>query len=232
MKRLYFFGLWMLGFTSCKPDTQEITSPLNYEHWLAIVSPEQRAVEAVHGNIDSTLVISTGFQMYYTTDQGKTWSKSEQGRASVRGFTAHGDSLFALTTEYQWTGSPTVYANSAQLVSLDKGVSWKIMPRSADLFTPRNKIPASNGLTYEIDEVRTPAYPGATSTFWVDYPGVKTSNGRHLAIPEVHQIQSIRLDSQGKLYVAASAPICERQENFAFCKGKNSVIYVSKKPLP
>ncbi len=232
MKRLYWIILWVLGFASCKPDTQEITSPLDYKDWVAIVSPEPKAVEAVYGSIDSLLVISTGLQIYYTTNYGKTWSKSNQGHSGVRGFIAHGDSLFALTTEYQWTGNPTVYANSAQMVSLDKGVSWKVMPRPTDLFVPRNRVAAPNGTTYEIDEVRTPTRPGATSTFWVDYPGVKTSNSRHLSIPEMHQIKSIRLDSKGRLYVAASAPICERRENFAFCKDKNSVIYVSRKPLP
>nr|GFC72443.1 hypothetical protein [Tanacetum cinerariifolium] len=60
-----------------KEDIENEPGLPEYADWYALRAPEGRAIEAVAGNLDSTLVISTSFAIYQTKDRGKTWLLSD-----------------------------------------------------------------------------------------------------------------------------------------------------------
>lgn len=237
MKRLFLCSLLLASLSACQKDNDaepELT-PTETADWYVLRAPDDRAIEAVAGDIDGTLVITTRFQIYYTQDRGKSWQtsnyKSNQG---LFGFAQQQDTLFALNTGL---GSPSNeqigYAGGTSHYSLDQGATW--LPyrnwRRAD-FEPRvpiNKVTAASGTVYSIEYLLTPLSPNSSSSR-VDYVGIQTSTGQHLTLPQDHQITSIAFDAKSRLYVTASAPLCGGREKFAYCNKSNGTLYVSKKP--
>ncbi|RYF51414.1 MAG: hypothetical protein EOO39_43240, partial [Cytophagaceae bacterium] len=88
------------------------------------------------------------------------------------------------------------------------------------------------GVSYRINEVFLDG-PTAT-TGQLETPGVITSAGRRIDLPQLHQLRSLYFDKQERLYIAGTDAVCGRGQNFAFCNSQNGrgVVYISKKPLP
>lgn len=242
MKTVYLFILLFFIFFSCKPDSDnpdKASKPRETKDWLILTAPEEREVWGVYGNIDSTLVISTGYKLYYTQDKGQSWHASKYESMSwVMAFTARADTLFALSSQWSSSAYPEKYAVGPGFYSTDRDKSWLTIPLRTlsiadydSLRVPRNRLKGANGVIYEIDQVITPMCPSCTNSY-VQTVGYKTSTGRRIALPEEHQIQSIYLDSQQRLYIAGSAAVCGGMKDFHFCDGQHGVIYISKKSLP
>ncbi|PQA59679.1 beta propeller repeat protein [Siphonobacter curvatus] len=242
MKTFYLLTFLVVAFFSCKPDSKnpdKAGQPRETQDWLILTAPEEREVWGVYGNIDSTLVISTGYKLYYTQDRGKSWHKSDYSvMAWVMAFAPRADTLFTLSSQWSSSAYPEKYAANPGDYSTDQGKSWfSIPPRTLtiaqrdSLRVPRNRLKAANGVVYEIDQLLTPTCPNCSSSY-VQTIGYKTSTGRRVALPQEHQIQSIYLDSQQRLYISGSAAVCGGIKDFKFCDGQRGVIYISKKPLP
>jgi hypothetical protein len=238
-KSILLFGIGVLSLNACrKEDTEVEPSLLEYADWYAVRSPEGRPIEAVYGDLDSTLVISALFKIYQTKDRGKTWLASNYNAArGVEGFLMRNDTLLALTASATGVGAvPTVvYATSPSDYSVDKGATWKpYRDWTRKAFEPRVALDVAtspSGIEYSIDELRTPIRPGSTS-YYVETIGVKSITGKKLTLPHDHVITSICFDAKSRLYVTASAALCGRRENFAYCDKPNGILYVSKKPQP
>lgn len=233
--KVLLLGLGVLALNACRKDQPEPSQP-EYADWYALRAPEGRAIQAVAGNIDSTLVISTRFAIYQTSDRGKTWLKSNYAdRVGIEGFAQRGDTLLAMTaTAGAATPTSISYAVSPYYHSLDKGTIWqKYFWRwqpNLDPKTALNRASSRAGIAYEIEFRLTPQ-PGSTSTY-VETIGIKNALGTHLTLPHDHTITSIAFDKQSRLYVTASAALCSQQGNFAFCGEQNGILYVSKKSQP
>jgi hypothetical protein len=229
-------GLGALALGACHKDSAEPSQP-EYADWYALRAPEGRAIQAVAGNIDSTLVISTRFSIYQTKDRGKTWLPSSYAdRLGVEGFVQRGDTLLALTASSgAATATSTAYAISPTAFSLDQGATWrKYVWRgqySREPKTALNRATSPAGTGYETEVRLTPTQPGS-STNYVETIGVINTLGAHLVLPHDHTITSIAFDKQARLYVTASAALCGQREQYALCGEQNGVLYVSKKPQP
>jgi hypothetical protein len=228
--------LGVLALGACRKDPAEPSQP-EYADWYALRAPEGRAIQAVAGNIDSTLVISTRFAIYQTNDRGKTWQPSNYtDRFGVEGFLQRGDTLLAMTAS---TGAATptsiAYAISPTAFSVDKGATWrKYVWRGQYNREPQavlNRATSPAGIGYEMEFRLTPTQPGSTSTY-VETIGIKNALGTRLMLPHDHTFTSISFDRQSRLYITASAALCGSLKNFAFCGEQNGVLYVSKKPQP
>ncbi|HET9505840.1 MAG TPA: hypothetical protein VFO93_20000 [Hymenobacter sp.] len=234
--KVLLLGLGVLALNACRKDQPE-PGPPEYADWYALRAPEGRAIQAVAGNIDSTLVISTRFAIYQTKDRGKTWLKSNYtDRVGIEGFAQRGDTLLAMTaTAGAATPTNIAYAVSPYYCSLDKGATWqKYFWRwqpSLDPKTALNRATSPAGVAYETEFRLTPMQPSA-ATSYVETIGIKNALGTHLTLPHDHTITSIAFDRQSRLYVTASAALCGQRENFAFCGEQNGILYVSKKPQP
>ncbi len=226
--------LLMIVFTACQRNAPKPAQP-DYEDWYALTAPEARDIKGVYGDIDGTLVITTGPHIYQTKDKGKTWTKANYNDNNwLFSITARKDTLFALTT--QWNSVLTkAYASSPEYFSVDQGVSWQMYrcfsSESCLLEIPLSHVQSASGTEYSIDVLLTPIGP-ASGPNWVETVGVVTSTGDKISLPASHQINSLYFDKKSRLYVAASTPVCGRLENFSFCGKMNGVLYVSKRPQP
>lgn len=236
-KPTLLLGIGMLSLSACHKEEAEPSLP-DYPDWYALRSPEGRAIEAVYGDLDSTLVISTQFNIYQTKDRGKTWLASDyKANYSVEGFLMRNDTLLALSTTAMGFGAaPSVsYAVNPLYCSVDKGATWRPYRNwTRQGIEPRVGLSTTTspaGTEYSIDELRTPTTPGSTS-YYVETVGVKSATGKKITLPHDHVITSICFDAKSRLYVTASAALCGNRENFAYCGEKNGVLYVSKQPQP
>lgn len=238
MKRILVLSLLPLALSACQKETAEPV-PLDYPDWYALRSPEGRAIEAVYGDIDKTLVVSTGFAIYQTKDRGKTWLPSTyNAHYGIEGFIMRNDTLLNLTATVSGNPPPAdiSYAVSPLHYSVNYGATW--LPyrnwSRKDAFDPRvalNRATSPSGTEYSIDVLRTPTNPGSNS-YYVETVGIKSAAGKTLPLPHDHDITSISFDAKSRLYVTASAALCGHRENFAYCGERNGVLYVSKNPQP
>ncbi|MFD1873612.1 hypothetical protein [Hymenobacter bucti] len=235
-KSILLFGMGVLSLGACRKDQAEPSQP-DYADWYALRAPEGRAIQAVAGNIDSTLVISTRFAIYQTKDRGRTWLTSDyKDRLGVEGFLQRADTLLAMTaTTGAATPTSIAYAISPTYFSLNQGATWQKYTwrgrYNQEPKTALNRTASPAGIGYEMEFRLTPTQPGS-STNYVETIGVKNAVGARLLLPLDHTITSITFDKQSRLYVTASAALCGKRENFAFCGEQNGVLYVSKKPQP
>ncbi|OUJ71378.1 hypothetical protein [Hymenobacter crusticola] len=238
IKSLLVTTTLLLTLGACQKDTKEDAQP-EYADWYALRAPNARAIEAVTGDIDRALAITTGYQIYRTTDRGRTWRTSDYKVGNgILGFLQQQDTLLALTSRLGSvvSNSSTAYAASPSHYSLDQGLTWKPYRnwrRGAD-FEPRtalNRVSAASGTEYSIDVEQVPA-SSTSSGSYLETVGINSSTGQKLALPNEHQINSLYVDAKSRLYVAASAPLCGQGQAFAFCGEQNGVLYVSKKPQP
>lgn len=229
-------GALLVGLGACHKEDAEPSQP-EYADWYALRAPEGRAIQAVYGDLDETLVISTRFAIYQTKDRGKTWlSSNYKDRFGVEGFLQRGDTLLAMTAATGAAAPNSIaYAISPTSYSLDKGATWqKYVWRGRYSLEPKavlNRVASPAGIAYEMEYRLTPTQPGSTSNY-VETTGIQNALGAHLSLPKDHDITSIYFDTKSRLYVTASAALCGRGENFAFCGEQNGVLYVSKKPQP
>jgi hypothetical protein len=239
MKVSVLTGLLLLTLGACRKDAN--TTAPDYPDWYALRAPDDRAIEAVAGDIDETLVITTRYKIYQTTDRGKTWQTGDyKGNIGIFGFLARADTLLALTAGTSASSALldsatyTTYAVSPSVFSLDKGLTWKPYRNwERENFKPRvalNRLMANSGTEYSIAYRNTPTAPGSSS-YYSETVGIKNSAGQRMALPQSHQINSLYFDAKSRLYVAASAARCGTIPNTTFCGEQNGVLYVSKKPL-
>ncbi|WP_324672135.1 hypothetical protein [Hymenobacter sp. GOD-10R] len=236
IKSLLVSATLLLTLGACQKDAKEEAQP-EYADWYALRAPDARAIEAVTGDIDGTLVITTRYKVYQTTDRGRTWRTCNyQEIHGVFGFSQQQDTLLLLTSGLgsAFSNSATAYAASPSHFSLDKGLTWKPYRNwrwRAD-FEPRvalNRVTTASGTEYSINVQEVPASPPSNGIY-LETVGINTSTGQKLTLPNEHQINSLYVDAKSRLYVAASAPLCGNGQNFAFCGEQNGVLYVSKKP--
>ncbi|NML66975.1 hypothetical protein HHL22_17350 [Hymenobacter sp. RP-2-7] len=234
----YAAALLLLGtLGACRKQPDEQPAP-EYADWYTINAPEARAIEAVTGDIDGTLIITTRYDIYRTTDRGKTWAVNHPSNLGIFGFVTHNDTLFTLTGgRGSVVDSTTAYSVNPTHYSADQGRTWQRYHFKqstiafADVRVPRNRVRTPSGTNYRIATESVPFSPGS-STAYLYFTGIQPDRGPLLPLPQEHQLNSIYLDSKARLYVAASAPLCGRGKDFAFCGEQNGVLYVSKKPLP
>jgi hypothetical protein len=239
MKKYLFPVLLLLCFTACKNRRDEAKPrtmpPRETADWIILTSPEPADIWGVYGNIDSTLLITTGFSIFRTRDGGKSWEKSNYKEGlGIFGFAMNQDTLLALAGRSSGSVNRSPYATTPQFMSVDGGKTWT---RNTSFFwnhdrvAPLDLLTAPNGVRYQIDEVLTPICPNCTNNY-VETPGFRASDGRRVALPQMHQLQSLYFDSRQRLYLSGSAATCGGIKNFHFCDGAYGVVYVSKKPLP
>lgn len=236
MKSVALSALLLLSLSGCKKEIEEDKTPPEYKDWYAIKSPDTRAIQAVIGDIDGTLVITTGFKIYQTKDRGKTWKTAiYTANHGLFGFLSRQDTLLALTAQLG-SNSTTAYAASPSFFSLDEGLSWQPYRQwdNEVAFEPkvaRNRVVTPSGTEYRFEILLTPTSPNSSSSY-VETVGIKSSNGQSLQVPQDHQMMSLYLDSKARLYVAASGPLCGRRQDFAYCGDENGILYISKASQP
>lgn len=231
-------GLLLLGLGACRKDPTETPAPENPD-WYVLKAPEAREIVAVAGDIDKVLIITTRYNIYRTIDRGKTWQQcTYPSNIGLYGFATHrGDTLLALEASLGMTpDSGAIYATGMSHYSADKGLTWLRYPYTSstvslfDTRVPLNRVRTPTGNEYRVSTAYYPTAPNAKS-FYVHTTGVEGAGGPLPKLPYEHQIYSLHLDQQARLYVAASAPLTGQGKDFGYVGEKNGILYVSKQPL-
>lgn len=253
--KIYLYFTLFVFVLSCKqtePTTpqpgQEKTPDTvldEYANWYTIKSPVDHEILGVWGNYDKTLLISTGLNLFRSNDRGKQWEKVYESKTGIFGVVQYQDTLFAMNglASNNWQGFLQQMLVTADSYSTNDGKSWERYKGSNRVLfeLPENEsgnkflvnpIVASNSQTYTINKVFKDG-PNATIGTFIT-PGVITANGRRIDLPQLHQLQSLYLDEQQRLYLVGSDAVCGSESNFKFCNSNagRGVVYISKKPLP
>lgn len=237
MKNVGYGLLMLIVLAACHRDSMDTVQP-EYDDWYTLRSPDNRTIEAVWGDIDKTVVISTMFTLYRTTDRGKRWQQVHSQMQGLMGLAMYRDTLFAASGLQ--SAANKVVLNNPALYSLDQGQSWLPYRRFNPAFElagrfgvtgiPVSPVSATNGVAYTIRRYYLDDSTKLARRFTT--PGVITQTGRQIDLPKLHQLQALALDAKGRLYAAGSDEICELSPNFRYCNGGRGVVYVSKNPLP
>lgn len=236
MKSILLACLSLFILSSCQKDKNEIViqnpveieTPIENPDWYILTAPDARPIEGVYGDIDKSIVITTGLKIYKTDDKGKTWQMGNYNEPiGIFSFTEVQDTLLVFNTKSMVSGpskDQSIYATRPSFYSTDKGISWfpyeNIGYTEKDPAVLLNKAFTQNGTEYKISQTVVDGY--------VDTDIIATSTGQKVSLPQNHQIKSLYFDKKDRLYVSASAAVCGTGNNFSFCKGENGVLYVSK----
>ncbi|WP_207508422.1 hypothetical protein [Telluribacter humicola] len=247
MRKLLSLSLLVMTLSCIRMDQEPVPDvPVEYPDWYTITSPIDKPIQSVWGDWDKTLIISTMYELFRTTDQGKTWQKVHQQSTGMFGVIALRDTLFTMNglrnmqkpngNQYSDLVNPDHY-------SVDDGITWLRYAKRNAVFdslhtlSPKirfmvNPVTSTDSTTYTINRVFLDGPTATTGLF--ETPGVVTSDGRRIDLPQLHQLSSLYLDSKQRLYIAGSDAVCGRGFDFAFCnfKGGRGVVYISKRPLP
>ncbi|WP_157627217.1 hypothetical protein [Spirosoma luteum] len=212
-----------------------------YPDWYTLKAPVDKEIQGVWGNRDKTLLISTGSAIFRSTDQGNHWQQVHQQSVGMFGIVQYRDTLFTMNGLLNYRVLTT-----ADNFSVDDGKSWQPYQRRGSLAFdyyplmgyngfPINPVTASNGVNYKINQVFLNGPTATTGIF--ETPGIITSDGRRIDLPQLHQLHSLYLDDQQRLYISGTDAVCSRGhsgESFSFCNSQQGrgVVYISKWPLP
>jgi hypothetical protein len=248
--KLFLYCFFIITILSCKRpgsdvDIIEQDTVLNeYPDWYTLKAPIDHIISGVWGNYDRTIVISTGSKLFRTNDQGKHWEQVYESTAILFGLVQYQDTLFAmngLVNQIKQAAYQQVLI-SADTYSVDDGKSWHSYNGTNSVLYEVPEFESTNKFlidpivtskdTYKINRLYLNGPNVNSGPF--DTPGAITSTGRRVDLPQLHQIQSLFLDNQQRLYIVGSDAVCGSQESFKFCnsKGGRGVVYVSKKSLP
>ncbi|GGH29669.1 hypothetical protein [Dyadobacter endophyticus] len=234
MKRSFIILISLLAFVGCRHDKDAAPEPelaVEDKDWYILRSPDNRDIKAVHGSIDDTLTITTGFEVFVTADKGKTWTKgSYNAGIGLFAFLEKEDTLFVMEGQ---RGTTTVRDNSFGIqptwFSMDRGLTWE---RATGRWiydewkVPINYAYSGNGILFSIDMIQT-------AEGYLQTIGLKSETGRKISLPAHHQLISVNFDKKSRLYVTGSAPLCGDGNNFEYCDQTNrsGTLYISKKPV-
>lgn len=233
MKRSFIILFSLLAFLGCRHDKDAPGPETEGENkdWYILRAPDNREIKAVHGNIDDTLAITTGFRVYVTIDKGKSWTQSNyNANIGLFAFMEQQDTLFVMEGQ---RGSFTTLGNSFGIqptwFSMNHGLTWqRVQGRSLydEWKVPINYAYSGNGVMFSIDMIQT-------EEGYLETIGLKSETGRKIPLPARHQLISINFDEKSRLYATGSAPLCGDGGKFEYCDQTNrsGTLYVSKSPI-
>ena len=248
-RNLHYFLLIILA-VSCQKSKDADTILPEYADWYVLKSPIDHPVDGIWGDIDKTLILTSGYTVFRSTDRGQNWQPVSRTSSGAVGAIQFRDTLFVFTGQRNQTvgGTSQSFWGNVQTFSVDDGKTWNPYRRYNPTFdshpsvspTPLllllNPVSTPTGLSYRINEVYR---DGPTATVGpLETPGVLASGKRRIDLPNLHQLKSLYLDSQERLYISGSDAVCGRGrsygEDFAFCNSRGGwgVVYISKKPRP
>lgn len=255
MKTL-IYSAFLILFLSCRKNESDMVAPehdtvfAEYPGWHTLKAPVDSDIVGVWGDRDKTILISVGYAVFRSTDKGNHWQEVlAQQSNGISGFVQNQDTLFTMTGLSDQSAGETYqqFMGYANKYSLDDGVTWQPYVKRNPILanTPTygsvdnrlriNPVVASTGTKYTINRVFLAGPTATVGQF--ETPGVITTSGRRIDLPQLHQLQSLYLDGQERLYIAGTDAVCGRGhsgEGFSFCNSKQGrgVVYISKNPLP
>jgi hypothetical protein len=202
--------------------------------WLRLEIPTGREAYSIAGNIDDTLLVATLFKVFYSIDQGSTWTESFNFHGPVMALLESNDTIFALESRgIDAEGFP--FASLAQRFTRDHGKIWMHNTHNQQLKHRIGSVTSTSGVEYFLKANTTPVSPGST-TAWINPTDImkKSDTGTEsISFPYKHNILNLHMDSNDRLYIAASGGLYEEATNTFYCcdDSMSAIVYVSKRSM-
>jgi hypothetical protein len=240
------FSLLALGLAAgaCQDRAANSPAPAEDPDWIKLEIPKGREANAVYGDLDNVLVVTTYKDAYYTTNKGATWRKTFDFATEKQALVARHDTLVALG-KAATDGRGNQVAVRGEYYSPDRGRTWTGAMSTAQYYAYgrlRQRVDSvqANGVAYQFKLNYSPVTAGSNAFYAEPSDLLKTQAGRQtsMRLPAKHVLRNIYLDAQNRLYVAVAS--CQHRNSLtecADCQPENglqspAVVYVSRKPLP
>lgn len=243
MKKSFLFLVALMAAASCVQNDSRTVAPVvtpEDPDWIKLEIPTGREAYAIAGDIDKTLLVTTWTKAYYSTDRGKNWMESKDFQGPIPGLLVRNDTTFALQSyRYDRQGS-LLGAWDTMYFTADYGKTWKryfqYYKEYLDDIKPIGRIKSATGTVYAIKSNSTPTAPGSTNSY-VNPSEIRkedTFGQQTVRFPFKHNLINLYLDTQNRLYVAASGGTYQPEKNNFYCctDSMAAVVYVSRRPLP
>lgn len=243
MRNIFLLLATFMAAASCVQNDSRVVQPVGTTEdpdWIKLEIPTGREAYAIAGDLNKTLLVTTWTKAYYTTDQGRTWKESKNFDGPIPGLLVRNDTTFALhITRYDRQGK-LLGAWDALHFTADYGRTWeyysKYYKNYLDDVKPIGTVKSPTGTVYTIQSHSTPTGPGSTTAF-INPSEIKKQDGlsqETIRFPFKHRLINLHLDSQNRLYVAASGSTYQPENNGFFCctDTMRAVVYVSRRPFP
>lgn len=232
-----------LAAGACQHRAADNPAPAEDPDWIKLEIPKGREANAVYGNLDNMLVVTTYKDAYYTTDKGATWQKAFDFATPKQGLVARHDTLIALGQAATDARGNQV-AGRGEYYSPDRGRTWTGAMSTTQYYDYgrlRQRVDSvqAGGVAYQFKLNYSPA--GSSSNAFYSEPSdlIRTGPGGKttMRLPAKQVLRNLYLDAQNRLYVAAASCAHRNSADCADCQPENglqsaAVVYVSRKPLP
>ncbi|RCR70539.1 hypothetical protein [Larkinella punicea] len=239
MKKAIIFLVTLVTILSCDQNTSSVT-PAEDPDWIKIEVPNGREVYAIAGDLDKTLLVTTWTKAYYSVDKGKTWQESKDFNGPVPGLLVRNDTTFSMEARSFDQQGKLLGSSLIHYFTTDYGKNWKsyfkFYKEYMDTIKPVGMVKSAEGIIYTIKENKTPTAPGSSS-YYINPGEIVKQNGLSQSLvrfPYKLNLMNLHLDTQGRLYVAASGGSYQPERNTFYCCPENlpGIIYVSKRRIP
>ncbi len=185
--------------------------PKTMGEWNRIKIPGDEVVNAVFGNVDDTLVVMTSYNLYFSTDQGRSWTHTFEANQGLSTLYYKSDTLVAYAgwhrqmlegvpgVAYQESGmSPFVY-------STDNGQTWnyKVPIHFRDIYPPIGYVEdTKRDVVYRIKDIYKELEYSSSKELEYNVILKECSNNlAHVDFPIQSYIENLYIDETDRLYV-------------------------------
>jgi hypothetical protein len=190
-----------LATGACKQRANDTPAPAEDPDWMRLEIPKGRVANAVFGSLDSTLVVTTYKDAYYTTDKGATWHKAVDFATEKQALVARHDTLIALNKAGTDARGHQV-AVRGDYYSPDLGRTWTAVLSTAQYYAYgrlRQRVDSvqANGVAYQFKLNYSPTAPGSNTHYSEPSDLLKTQAGRQasMRLPAKHVLRNVYLDA-------------------------------------
>lgn len=238
MNKCLFYLLIFLFIASCKKsktyEDSNSQSTFSDLHWDRILIPEGGQVQAVAGNIDDTLLVSTLYNTYLVTNKGKTITRTSTHLNNTPGFYVVGDTIYALSADSYDERFEKHYASIPSYYTINKGVAWHPAYNKNSLFVLTGEVTTKENITIKLNYHKGSDKNGKGDNFVHRSTISRTENGNitlldHPIINE--QPINLYLDNKERLYILTGGSFSEAGLYISPPARSQAYLYISKKAI-
>jgi hypothetical protein len=229
----------MVGFMiSCKKDEtdEEITKETEFvdKNWNRIRIPDGGQIQAVAGNIDDTLIVTTLYNTFFITNKGTNISLTTTHLNNTPGLYVSRDTIYALSGSSYDVKFQKHYASMPSYYTLDKGATWHSVNFRRPLYILTGVVTTKNNSTIQLNYHSGADKNGIGTNYVLKTTISKNENGNtSLFDHPIKEEQPINLylDKKERLYIPTGGSFSENGVYMSASIMSPAYLYISKEPV-
>lgn len=237
MKNFILLLVTIVFVISCKKgETNEETDKeieFSDKHWDRIRIPDGGQLQAVAGDIDDTLLVTTLYNTYIITDKGTKFSLTTKHLNNTPGLYVNRDTILALSGTSYDPKLDQHYASVPSYYTLDKGVTWYHTSRPS-FYMLRGIVKTKKNVTIQLNYHSGADKNGVGNNFVLRTTISKNENGNISLLD--HPIKdeqpiNLYLDKKERLYIPTGGSFSESGVYMSASIMSPAYLYISKEPV-